>query len=220
MNVSENGGGKYVYCIIKSPGERKSFGDIGFGGGEVYTIEYKDIAVVISDTLTIKYDVDNEEDIVIHRTVVEQVMTDHSVIPVAYGMGFKNKKLVQIAMKTMYKAIKKASQFIDNKIELGVKVILPKNATDWAGNTDECKLDFLENLKGISAESKELTLFSKRLILNATFLVDKDKIDEFSDEMEQLGNKYESLKTQYSGPWPPYNFVDINVLSKKRGGFR
>ncbi len=27
--------GRYVYCMIKSPDEKKSFGKIGFGGEEV-----------------------------------------------------------------------------------------------------------------------------------------------------------------------------------------
>ncbi|MCZ7383888.1 MAG: GvpL/GvpF family gas vesicle protein [Candidatus Methanoperedens sp.] len=210
--------GIYVYCIIRSNGERNSFGNIGFGNNEVYTIDYRDFSPVVSIAPVKNYEV-NEEDVELHKNIVQLVMKEHSVIPVAYGMVFKNKKLITIAMSAGYKAIKKAMESIDNKIELGVKVIMPKDA-ELNGKKEECRSEYLERLKKIAHDSKELKLFSERLVLNASFLVAKDKINEFSGEVENLTNKYDYLKTQYSGPWPPYNFVDIHVLSKKKGGFR
>ena len=65
-----------------------------------------------------------------------------------------------------------------------------------------------------------LKSFSDRMLLNASFLIDKDKIGDFSEAVEQLSNGDSGMKVQYSGPWPPYNFVDIHILSKRRGGFR
>ena len=210
--------GRYVYCIMKSPGEKKSFGNIGFGGQEVYTLEYRDFAPVMSNAAVKKYEAIDEE-VELHRKVVEQVMKEHSVLPVAYGMAFKNKKLLLIAMSVGYKAMKKAMNEVDNRVELGVKLFLPKENATWDGK-EECKSVFLETLKKKAVQSKELKLFSERLILNTSFLIDRDKINDFSSEVEQLGNKYPDLKIQYSGPWPPYNFVDIQILSRKRGGFR
>jgi len=210
--------GRYVYCIMKSPGEKKSFGNIGFGGQEVYTLEYRDFAPVMSNAALKKYEASDEE-VELHRKVVEKVMKEHSVLPVAYGMAFKNKKLLLIAMSVGYKAMKKAMNEVDNRVELGVKLFLPKENATWDGK-EECKSVFLETLKKKAIQSKELKLFSERLILNTSFLIDRDKINDFSSEVEQLGNKYPDLKIQYSGPWPPYNFVDIQILSRKRGGFR
>lgn len=218
MNAVGQESGKYVYCMIKSQGEKKSFGNIGFGGEEVYTLEYRDFAPVVSNAAVKKYEV-SDEDVELHRRVEEQVMKEHSVLPVAYGMVFKNKKLLLFAMSAGYKAMKKAMSEVDNRVELGVKVFQSKEAAAWDGK-EKCKSDFLEVLKKKAVQSKELKLFSDRLVLNASFLVDRDKIDDFSGEVEQLGNKYANLKIQYSGPWPPYNFVDIQILSRRRGGFR
>ncbi len=210
--------GRYVYCMIKSPGEKKSFGKIGFGEEEVYTLEYKDLAPVVSNTAVKKYEVSDPE-VELHRKVVEQVMKEHSVLPVAYGMVFKNKKLLTVAMSAGYRAMKKAMIEVDNRVELGVKLFLPKENATWDGK-EKCRSDFLVALKKKAVQSKELKLFSDRLVLNASFLIDRDKIDDFSGEVAQLGNKYQDLKIQYSGPWPPYNFVDIQILSRRRGGFR
>jgi hypothetical protein len=218
MNTGEQESGRYVYCVIRSQGEKKSFGSIGFGGEEVYTLEYKDFSPVVSNAPVKKYEV-SEEEVELHRKVVERVMKEYTVLPVAYGMVFKNKKLLLVAMSAGYKAMRKAMKEIDNKVELGVKVFLPKEASQHDGK-EKCRSDFLETLQKIAVQSKELKLFSERLALNASFLVDRDKMDKFSNEVERLGNRYANLKTQYSGPWAPYNFVDIQILSKRRGGFR
>lgn len=218
MNTAAQESGRYVYCIIRSPGTRKSFGDIGFGGEEVYTLDYRGLAPVVSNMAMKKFEV-NDEEVKFHNRVVQHVMKDHSVIPVAYGMSFKNKKLLLVAMSAGYTAMMKAMKVIDNKVELGIKVVLPKEAAGKE-EIDRCRTDYLTRLKKRSAQWKELKRFSERLLMNASFLVDRDRIDDFSQEVRGLENDAASLKVMYSGPWPPYNFVDIHILSKRRGGFR
>jgi len=213
--------GKYVYCVIPYPSkERESFGNLGFDAGEVYTLDYRDLCPVVSDVTYRDYAVD-EPEVEVHRNVVEQVMQEHSVIPVAYGMAFKSRKLLQIAMSAGYQAMQKALPIVDGKVELGVKVFLPKDLEPMgSAKREECSADFLNSLLAVSSDNKKLKLFSDRLILNSTFLVEKSGMDEFSLQVGRLQEKYHELKVQYSGPWPAYNFVDIHILGGKRRGFR
>lgn len=217
---SSNESGKYVYCIIKAQEGQKSFGNIGFQGKEVYTTTYKEFSPVVSDVMFKKYDLEDEKEIKVHTYVINEVMKKCSVIPVAYGMVFKNKKLVEISMRSGYRAMKKAIKIVDNKVELGVKVILPKDFEEDLKKTEQYKSEILKNLNQVAFDFKNLNLFSERLIMNTSFLVEKDKVQTFSDEVERLKNRYNFFKFQYSGPWSPYNFVDIHILSKQRGGFR
>jgi hypothetical protein len=211
---------KYVYCVISHPEERKSFGLLGFDASEVYTLDYRDLAPVVSDVAFRDYAV-NEGEVEVHRRVMEHVMEEHSVIPVAYGMSFKSRKLLQIAMGAGYPAMQKALGVVGGKVELGIKVFLPKELESWDdAKRQECNSDFLQNLLAVSSDWKRLTLFSDRLILNAAFLVDKAKMEEFSMQVGNLTARYDTLKVQYSGPWPAYNFVDIHILGGKRKGFR
>lgn len=213
--------GKYVYCVIPSPiKERKSFGNIGFDASEVYTMDYRDLSPVVSDVTYRDYAA-IEQEVEVHRNVVEQVMRENSAIPVAYGMAFKSKKLLQIAMSAGYQAMQKALPIVDGKVELGIKVFLPKDLEPMnSAQKEECSADFLQSLLAVSSDSKKLKLFSDRLILNSTFLVDKSSIAEFSLQVGKLQEKYHEMKVQYSGPWPAYNFVDIHILGGKRRGFR
>ncbi|TFH53456.1 MAG: GvpL/GvpF family gas vesicle protein [Methanothrix sp.] len=213
--------GKYVYCVIPFPiKERKSFGNLGFDAREVYTMDYRDLSPVVSDVAYRDYAVD-EPEVEVHRNVVEQVMQGHSVIPVAYGMAFKSKKLLQVAMSAGHQAMQKALPVVDGKVELGIKVFLPKDLEPMnSAQKEDCSADFLQSLLAVSSDNKKLKLFSDRLILNSTFLVDKSSMDEFSMQVGRLKEKYHEMKVQYSGPWPAYNFVDIHILGGKRRGFR
>src|SRR5688572_32948619 len=80
--------GKYVYCIIRSA-EKRDFGNIGIGGEKaVYTVHYKDLAAVVSDTPIRIYD-PTRENVLAHEFVNESVMRDHTVIPMSFGTIFR-----------------------------------------------------------------------------------------------------------------------------------
>ncbi|HII80499.1 MAG TPA: GvpL/GvpF family gas vesicle protein [Methanosarcina sp.] len=211
--------GIYVYCVIRTPGETKNFGNIGFGGKEVYTIDYKEFSSVASVAPLKKYDMENEKEIETHQNVVKMVMMEHSVIPVAYGMVFKSRKLVLASMKVAQKAMKKTLNVVEGKVELGIKILNQQGQASQL-DTGSCVEEFEKELGKLSSDSKKLTLFSKRLLMNTAYLVEKDRVDAFSDAVEALETKYKPLNIQYSGPWPAYNFVDIKILSKQQEGGR
>ena len=51
-----------------------------------------------------------------------------------------------------------------------------------------------------------------RGLADAAFLVDREKTKAFDDQISEIAKKYESkLSFLYTGPWPPYNFVNIRL---------
>jgi hypothetical protein len=97
-------------------------------------------------------------------------------------------------------------------IELGVKAVLNENAVAVDPKIrKECAADILQSLKAQAKQAVTSDLFSERLILNASFLVNKEGIDVFSNEVERLQKKHSFIKLLYSGPWAPYNFVYIKI---------
>jgi hypothetical protein len=56
-----------------------------------------------------------------------------------------------------------------------------------------------------------------KMILNAAFLVERDKAPAFDHSVQEIAKRYEGkLRFHYTGPWPPYNFVNIR-LKLERG---
>jgi Gas vesicle synthesis protein GvpL/GvpF len=49
------------------------------------------------------------------------------------------------------------------------------------------------------------------MILNAAFLVSRDQEQRFDARVKELGTRYSKLTFKYTGPWPPYNFVNIRL---------
>lgn len=51
-------------------------------------------------------------------------------------------------------------------------------------------------------------------VLNLAVLLPRDKMEEFSSAVEGLAPDLdEEIELQVSGPWPPYNFVDLRIES-------
>jgi len=109
-------------------------------------------------------------------------------------------------IRTLSKEAKeKADQSL--KIELGRKV---KSALDDRKN--EYMKNIQDALKGLSDGFQENKIIDQNTVMNASFLVDKKREQEFYDKLEELEKKYEKkLEFLGVGPLPPYNFTKIEV---------
>ncbi|MFH1365641.1 MAG: GvpL/GvpF family gas vesicle protein [archaeon] len=210
--------GEYVYCIIKKENMPKDFSIKGIDNSSISCAPYMDLAAVLSKTELKDYE-PNEENVTKHKQVSLHVLQDTTVLPVAFGMVFKSRGVLITTMRKVYGTLKRNLRLTDNKVELGVKALFNEemNEAEKEEFKKTCEKDFIETLNKIAVGSKQGKLFSERLAFNISFLVDRDKIEEFSKAIEKLINKYKSLKVQYTGPWPPYNFVDIKIMAKGRG---
>jgi hypothetical protein len=51
------------------------------------------------------------------------------------------------------------------------------------------------------------------IVLSAAFLVEQDLWKEFGSRVEEQGSKASNLKFELTGPWPPYDFVQMQFGS-------
>ncbi len=49
------------------------------------------------------------------------------------------------------------------------------------------------------------------MILNGAFLVSRDSDGAFDRRVKKMAAQHEKLTFKYTGPWPPYNFVNIRL---------
>jgi len=77
--------------------------------------------------------------------------------------------------------------------------------------------DIYESLRGTCVASRDNKPIGDKMIMNAAFLIDREKEAEFDAAVNRIARKYgERLNFKYTGPWPPYNFVNIR-LKLERG---
>jgi hypothetical protein len=71
--------------------------------------------------------------------------------------------------------------------------------------------EIFEALRDVSVASRTNKPIGDKMILNAAFLVSRDKEAGFDKRVRDVGAKFDKLTFKYTGPWPPYNFVNIRL---------
>ena len=104
--------------------------------------------------------------------------------------------------------------FVDNRVVGRVHVWRPGPADEREAGSD---------LAAIAAESlrvirrSAVTTVPLRLekvtgiVLSAAFLVEQDLWKEFSSEVEEQAKRAPNLRFELTGPWPPYDFVQMQL---------
>lgn len=78
------------------------------------------------------------------------------------------------------------------------------------------KEDILNYLSPLAVEVKVNNNYGERMIINAAFLVEKDRESEFDQKVQELDAKYgNKIKFKYVGTLPPFNFVNLIIETGK-----
>ena len=244
-------GGRYVYGIVQAK-DPVTFGKVGIGGsGEmVYTVNYQDIAAVVSNTSVYIFD-PTRENALAHEHVIETVMKNHTIIPMSFGTVFRTDDDIREVLKSIYPSLKDVLHQMAGKLEFGLKVnwdrdqiiedikqedeeirqfhqeIIRKHlqstylARMQLGRMIDKALaersisyvrEIYEALRGVCVASRDNQPIGDKMIMNAAFLVERDREAEFDSGVNKIARKYgQRLKFKYTGPWPPYNFVNIRL---------
>jgi hypothetical protein len=244
-------GGRYVYGIVQAK-DPVTFGKVGIGGsGEmVYTVNYQDIAAVVSNTSVYIFD-PTRENALAHEHVSETVMKNHTIIPMSFGTVFRTDDDIREVLKSIYPSLKDVLHQMAGKLEFGLKVnwdrdqiiedikqedeeirqfhqeIIRKHlqstylARMQLGRMIDKALaersisyvrEIYEALRGVCVASRDNQPIGDKMIMNAAFLVERDREAEFDSGVNKIARKYgQRLKFKYTGPWPPYNFVNIRL---------
>jgi Gas vesicle synthesis protein GvpL/GvpF len=71
--------------------------------------------------------------------------------------------------------------------------------------------DIFAQLRDVSVAARANKPIGEKMIMNAAFLVSRDKETAFDAKVKEVGALYDKLNFRYTGPWPPYNFVNIRL---------
>ena len=250
---------KYLYCVIKCGEERSINGAsaIGGRGDGIHTVVFEDLACVVSDSPDMKYD-STRANMMAHETVIEQTMSEFTVLPTRFSTvtrknsGSPVEDIRHKLLEKRYKEFLSLHEEMDNRIELGLKVLWRdekaiydeivaehgelrklrdsvKGKSPEATHFDRMRLGemvkkaldrkrekeakmLLARLRPITDRLLENRNMMDRMVLNATFLVSKDRERECDEMVERLDEQLgERMVFKYTGPNPPFSFCEIVV---------
>lgn len=79
------------------------------------------------------------------------------------------------------------------------------------GKSERYVAEIFGALRDVSVASRSNKPIGDRMIMNAAFLVARNMEQAFDARVKAIGSRYEKLTFKYTGPWPPYNFVNIRL---------
>lgn len=132
-------------------------------------------------------------------------------------MAFKSARTLKGVLRGARRALRSTLNDIEGTVELGVKILGPGDDTV---PREEIQENVTDQLADLSINETENDLFTDRLIINKSYLVDFEKRDAFDSAIDDVEAEYDELTIQYTGPWPPYNFVDIHIGAEQQQGGR
>jgi len=224
---------------------------VGGPNVEVRTVEYGDLAAVVSDASMTAYDI-TRDNLMAHQRVVEESMGRSNVLPVAFGTVARDDQDVrEKLLRREHDALQDHLAYVQGRVELGLKVLWnrdrlfaeivaerddirrlrdmvaarPPDSAYFeriqlgeltnAAISDKRDRDaeiLLNGLRPLAVDLQLNRLLTDMMILNASFLVERDQVRVFDARVQRLGELHaERLVFQYVGPLPPYSFVNINV---------
>ena len=83
---------------------------------------------------------------------------------------------------------------------------------------DQFVAEVYDHLRDTAVASRAGKPIGDKMILNSAFLVEREKAELFDQKVQEIARKYEGkLSFRYTGPWPPYNFVNIRLKLERAG---
>lgn len=151
-----------------------------------------------------------------YTAVVSAYAKRGPVLPAPVGVVFKGADAVERWLELHYVALSDSLSFVDNRVVGRVHIWRPGAAEEREAGSD---------LAAVAAESLRVvrraavTTVPLRvekitgIVLSAAFLVEEELWDDFAKAVAEEGAAAPSLRFELTGPWPPYDFVQMQLGS-------
>lgn len=178
----------------------------------VDAVEFRELAAIVSGTEYSRSPM-KPADIELYLSVVASAHSRGSVLPAPPGTVFRSRDNLLRWMELHYYTLLDALSEVEGRSTARLTV----SAKQAIGNEDAGKklqthaADAFRVLRS-SAEatvSRPLDPDEKRIVAKASFLVDLENWNNFAETLEAERKRYPDLDFRITGPWPPYDFVQM-----------
>jgi hypothetical protein len=188
------------------------------GRSDVFMICHKNLAAVVSEVFLHSPSLPaSPRNVIAHERVNEFVMREHAVIPMTFGTIFKTKDDIMQLLSTAEEEFSDVLAKMENKVEWGLKVLLDENNDKWrkSQTLEEIRKEMESKigtmLRPVAVNARYNETIGEKMIVNAAFLVSRDQQGDFDARIKLIASRFPYLMFKYTGPWPPYNFVNLRL---------
>lgn len=112
--------GKYLYGIIREPNLKK-FDILGVEGSEVYTVNWGELAAIVSDPPDDEVD-PTRKNVRAHTMVQERLLREYTLLPMGFGVIASSEEETLRLLEKNHDALLREIEYLHSKIEVELKV--------------------------------------------------------------------------------------------------
>jgi len=199
---------KYIYGIIEESKPMK-FSFLGVGDTEVYTINHRELAAVVSDTVLEEID-PTRKDVRAHTVVQDELLKNCSLLPMGFGMITDSKDDVLKLLEKNYQELSRELVRLAGKVEVELKVYWDQEAMikELQGGSED-----LTRLKA-KINGAASPIEAQRLLVEAGKLVERITLDWKARYADRVYNDLKglSIDARLNNPLGVKNVLNASFL--------
>lgn len=158
----------------------------------------------------------NDENVGAYESVVEAVFERQTILPAPFGVVFRNTDHINRWLQMHYLTFTEAIHLVEGRCE--VRVHLRKTEGDLASEEpDPAATEMaMEFYNAVSHEADAAVMLRRpalHAVLSSAFLIDRSEWEAFSAIITTQARRSGALHVEQTGPWPPYDFVRMDLGS-------
>jgi hypothetical protein len=157
-----------------------------------------------------------DEQLEAYEEVVESVFERQTILPAPFGVVFRNTDHVTRWLQMHYLTLTEAIHLVEGRCELRMHI---RTADEERVNEepDPAASDAaMELYRSMSREADSAVMLRRpalHAVLSGAFLIDRSEWEAFTAILAAQARKYDTLVVEQTGPWPPYDFVRMDLGS-------
>lgn len=155
-----------------------------------------------------------DESVAKFEAVVEAVFERQTILPAPFGVVFRNTDHITRWLQMHYLTFTEAIHLVEGRCE--VRVHLRSGEGELASDEPEPEATAMamEFYNSVSHEADAAVMLRRpalHAVLSSAFLIDRSEWEGFSAIVATHARRYSSLQVEQTGPWPPYDFVRMDL---------
>jgi hypothetical protein len=151
-----------------------------------------------------------------YEEVVEAVFDRQTILPAPFGVVFRNTDHITRWLQMHYLTLTEAIHLVEGRCEVRVHMRL-RDETKAVEEPDtastQAAMEFYQSVSREADSSVMLRRPALQAVLSGAFLIDRSEWERFSAIVAKEARKFDMLVVEQTGPWPPYDFVRMDLGS-------
>jgi hypothetical protein len=199
-----------LYGIVLSDGH--ALPEVPGATGGIRVVSYRDVGAVVSDQKSFALDDVDKTRIEDHRAVVDAVFRTAPILPAPVGVVFRSADAITRWMELHYVSLTGALEFLEDRAAARVHI-----THDGAGASRGAEADVANAANEAVRALRRSAVMAIPLMFDAStgrvssaaFLVEREHWKDFMRAVAEQHEAHHALKFDVTGPWAPYDFVQM-----------